>query len=212
MNKTWFKEKYLVFPTFLIPIFKKYDMTMDEALLLSYFWNNQEEEFDIQKIHQVLKLTEEEVLNAFNSLIKKQIVTVTTGKDTSNKRMEIIDLDLLYQEMYIDLEEQEKEKNHTEIYSVFEREFARTISPMEYEIINAWLEKGFSEELILGALKEAIYNGVTSLRYIDKILYEWQKKGYKSMKDIQPLRTEAKNQKVNIPDLGEWDWLEENEK
>lgn len=210
MNKTWFKEKYLVFPTFLIPIFKKYNMTMDEALLLSYFWNNQEEEFDIQKIHQVLKLTEEEVLNAFNSLIKKQIVTVTTGKDTSNKRMEIIDLDLLYQEMEIDLEEQEQEKNHTEIYSVFEREFARTISPMEYEIINAWLEKGFSEELILGALKEAIYNGVTSLRYIDKILYEWQKKGYKSMKDVQPLRTETKNQKV--PDLVEWDWLEENEK
>lgn len=210
MNKTWFKEKYLVFPTFLIPIFKKYNMTMDEALLLSYFWNNQEEEFDIQKIHQVLKLTEEEVLNAFNSLIKKQIVTVTTGKDTSNKRMEIVDLDLLYQEMYIDLEEQEKEKNHTEIYSVFEREFARTISPMEYEIINAWLEKGFSEELILGALKEAIYNGVTSLRYIDKILYEWQKKGYKTMKDVQPLRMESKTK--NVPDLVEWDWLEENEK
>ena len=47
---------------------------------------------------------------------------------------------------------------------------------MEYEIINAWLLKGFSEELVLGALKEAVYNGVSSLRYIDKILFEWQKK------------------------------------
>ncbi len=41
---------------------------------------------------------------------------------------------------------------------------------MEYEIIGAWVEKGFKEQLILEALKEAVYNGVTSLRYIDKIL------------------------------------------
>mgnify|MGYP002520477974 CR=1 FL=1 len=30
------------------------------------------------------------------------------------------------------------------------------------------------------ALKEAIYNGVTSLKYIERILYDWRKKGYKT--------------------------------
>ena len=55
---------------------------------------------------------------------------------------------------------------------------------MDYEIINAWISNGYSEELITAALNEAVYNGVTNLRYIDKILYEWNKKGIKSAKDI----------------------------
>ena len=46
---------------------------------------------------------------------------------------------------------------------------------MDYEIINAWLSKGFSESLILEALDEAIKNDAPSLRYIDKILFEWNK-------------------------------------
>ena len=49
------------------------------------------------------------------------------------------------------------------------------LSPMEYEIIKAWLDNDMSEELIKEALKEATFNGVSNLRYIDKILYEWGK-------------------------------------
>lgn len=34
------------------------------------------------------------------------------------------------------------------------------------------------------ALKEAIYNGANSLRYIETVLYTWRKKGYKTKKDV----------------------------
>ena len=50
---------------------------------------------------------------------------------------------------------------------------------------NAWISKWFSEDLILAALNEAIKNNAPSLRYIDKILFEWGKKGYKSVDDIK---------------------------
>ena len=57
---------------------------------------------------------------------------------------------------------------------------------MQYEIIKAWIEeKKYSEEIIIGALKEAVYNGVSNFRYIDKILYEWSKKGIKTMNDVK---------------------------
>ena len=61
-----------------------------------------------------------------------------------------------------------------------ENEFARSLSPIEYETITNWLNNGISEELINDALKEAVVNGVTNLRYIDKIIYEWTKKNANS--------------------------------
>ena len=79
---------------------------------------------------------------------------------------------------------------------------------MEYEIINAWLEKGFSEELVIGALKEAVYNGVSSLRYIDKILYEWQKKGYHNLTEVNNGLTNRKEKQKSL-ELFDYNWLED---
>ncbi len=65
------------------------------------------------------------------------------------------------------------------------KEFGRTLSNTDFEIINAWIESGFSEELIEAALKEAVYNGALTLRYVDKVLYEWNRKGIKVPADIK---------------------------
>ena len=59
---------------------------------------------------------------------------------------------------------------------------------MECQIIKGWIDDGFSHELIMEALKEAIYNGVTSLRYIEKILYEWRKKDIRIKKIYKKLK------------------------
>lgn len=127
--------------------------------------------------HQLLKETT--ILNAFNSLLGKRLIDIKSSKDIEGRIKEEISL----QPLYLKMEEEEQivlqEETKIDIYSAFEQEFGRPISSMEYEIIGAWIEKGFTEKLILGALKEAVYNGVTSLRYIDKILYEWQKKDIK---------------------------------
>ena len=80
---------------------------------------------------------------------------------------------------------------------------------MEYEFINAWIESGMSEELIKEALKEATLNGVSNLRYIDKIIYEWTKKGYKTVSDVENNRMKKdKEEKNNY--FFEYNWLDEN--
>ena len=55
--------------------------------------------------------------------------------------------------------------------------------------------------------KEAVYNGVNNLRYIDKILFEWNKKGYKKSEDI----VRSKNSKDDdyIEEIYDYDWLNE---
>ena len=94
------------------------------------------------------------------------------------------------------------------IYEKFETEFGRSLSPMEYEIINDWLDKGVSKELIVQALREAIYNGSKSLRYINKILLAWQEKGYKNRNDINEGLKKESDENV-LTDLFEYNWLDE---
>ena len=103
-----------------------------------------------------------------------------------------------------------KETPKTTIYDKFEKEFGRTLSPMEYEIIGAWLDNNYEEQTIELALKEAIYNGVTNLRYIDKILSEWKKKGIKTENDIKTER-EKRNKQKPKKEVFEYDWLNDND-
>ena len=99
------------------------------------------------------------------------------------------------------------DQEHSDIYKVIETELGRTLSPIEYETIARWLNASVSEELIKEALKEAVLNGVRNLKYIDKIIYEWTKKGYKKASDVR--RKPIKEEK-NI-ELFEYDWLDEND-
>ncbi len=62
------------------------------------------------------------------------------------------------------------------IFSVFEQEFGRPLSPMELETISGWLDHDrYPEELILFALKESVFAGKLHFRYIDRILLEWSR-------------------------------------
>ena len=208
MNRELMKEKNLVIPTYILEVVKKLELKYSEFLLLIYFWNFTNSVFDITEISKTLKLNEEEIMNAFNCLLAKKIIKIDSYKDISGKITERINLDILYNMIDDSYNEIEKEQEQQDIFTIFEKEFGRPISSIEYEIIRAWIEKGFKEELILGALKEAVYNGVNSLRYIEAILYDWQKKGYKTMKEVNNRTREIKEEKKELFD---YNWLDDNE-
>ena len=100
----------------------------------------------------------------------------------------------------------EKEEIDNSIFSVFEKELGRTLSPMEFEQIKEWITSGNSNELIICALREAVLNGVGNLRYIDSILNDWRKKGYRKQEDVKKDREiyRSKKSKVEVFDT---DWL-----
>ena len=129
---------------------------------------------------------------------------------------EYISLEPFFQKLeLIVIDEANQKKEDSNIYEVIEKEFGRTISPMEYEIIKAWLENHISEELITEAVREATFNGVSNLRYIDKILYEWGKKGITTVQDVDKMRKkrEKKEEKdVDIDmELMDWSWFDDEE-
>ena len=207
-----FKDnKKLVVETMFIGETLKLNLSLKEFFVLLYFDNIYDEVFDMKIVAKTLNMKEEDVLTAYGSLVTKNLIKVNAEKDCFGKIREKVCLDNFYNEIKNDYKMKEKEVTKEDIYSVFEKEFGRTLSSMDCEIINAWIENGFSEELILSALKEAVYNGATSLRYIDKVLYGWRKKNIKNKQDIIKDKEKFKNRQKENVELFDYNWLDDNE-
>ncbi len=199
------KNGNISFPKMLLTNYKKLKITEKELIILIYLIDDNE--FDPERIAIDLNIKPIDVLTLISSLSKKDIVKLESITN-NNVREEYVCLDELYNKLAISLMENKVESKEITLFDKFEEEFGRTLSPIEYEIIGAWIEGDFSEELILLALKEAIYNGVSNLRYIDKILYEWNKKGIKSKEDIEKER-EKFSKKDSKKEVFDYDWLNE---
>ena len=77
-------------------------------------------------------------------------------------------------------------ENERNLFIIFEKEFARPLSPMECETISSWIDQDrYAEELILMALKEAVFAGKLHFRYIDRILLEWNRNRVRTVEDAR---------------------------
>ena len=198
------KEKDITFPRLLLLHYKDLKLDDLELIIIIYILNSSLE-FNPKKISEDLKITLQEVLMKIDSLSNKDILKIELKK-INNLRQEFININSLYNKLsYFVVNEETKEE--TNIYDIFEKEFGRTLSPMEYEIINGWLNDGMNEEIVVQALKEATYNGVSNLRYIDKILYEWKNKGLTTTQKIEENRVNFN--KKEKKELFDYNWLED---
>lgn len=166
------KEKNYVISEFLLKNINKDDLNLYDFLLLLYFINVSSK-FEMDDIKKHLNINEEQILNSFDNLTKKGYIELNVIK-TEGKIEEEVSLDNFYNKILLNNSSSETE--NSDIYYKFENAFGRTLSTIEYEAIENWIKNGISEEQILNALKEAVLNGVSNIKYIDKILFEWNKK------------------------------------
>lgn len=208
------KDKDYNFKKQLFKIAKDYDLSINELLLLIYFLNQDSPTLDTIVIKSITYLDEKEILENFTHLTEKGLITVRMNKAKDGKVNEEIDLSNVYRAIVSDLNTSMKSTSKKNIFEIFEKEFARPLSPIEYETINEWIKSGMNEELIIGALKEATFSGVSNLRYIDRIIYEWGRKGFKTMDDVNnhlKKKSEDDHSKEDNELLFEYNWLEDEE-
>lgn len=201
------KEKEISFPRLLLLHYKDLKLDDGELIVLIYLLNSSLE-FNPKKISEDLKMTLQEVLMKIDGLTNKDIIKVELKK-VDNIRQEFIDISSLYNKLSYFIINEEVSVDNPNIYDTFESEFGRTLSPMEYQIINGWLNDQMSEEMVIAALKEATYNGVSNLRYIDKILYEWRSKGLTTKEKIEQNRMQFN--KKEKKELFDYNWLDDEE-
>ena len=210
MNKD--NKKFIIETLFLI-FSLKHNLTLKEFIVLMYFDNDYDLTFDIKKISKATCLSENDTLIAFNSLLTKKLIKLNQIKNEGGKVIDKVSLENFYNNLKETIDLEKEEKNENSIFFKFQEKFGKGLSGMDYEIINAWLSKGFSESLILEALDEAIKNDAPSLRYIDKILFEWNKKGYKGKEELEKeinenkINKEVKNFETSV---FEYNWLDDD--
>ena len=166
--------------------------------------------YNPEEFAKCINSSKHEVMKLINSLIEKNIISIVIDRN-NRKSCEYISLELLYKKIFniiIDKNSESEEEPTTNIFSIFESELGRTLSPMEYEQIKEWLTSGLSQELISSALKEAVLNGIGNFRYIDTILNDWRKKGYKNKEDVIKDREKYRSKKNKV-EVYDTDWLNE---
>ena len=215
-----FKQGHIVIPLFMLQHYKELKLEIGEFLFLMYLYNlGNKFIFDPSKFASDLNLDIKDVMNYIGTLSDKHFIRVEVMKNDKGLMKEMVLMDDFYSKLSLITMDEINNASSTDssnIYEVIEKEFGRTLSPMEYEIIRAWLDNGMSEELIQEAIKEATYNGVSNLRYIDKILYEWSKLGIKTAKDVSDNKKKRAKTKEEASsdvdmDIMDWDWFDDDE-
>ena len=215
-----FKQGHIVIPLFMLQHYKELKLEIGEFLFLMYLYNlGNKFIFDPSKFADDLNLDIKDIMNYIGTLSDKHFIRVEVMKNDKGLMEEMVLMDDFYSKLSLitmDEVNNVSSADNSNIYEIIEKEFGRTLSPMEYEIIRAWLDNGMSEELIQEAIKEATYNGVSNLRYIDKILYEWSKLGIKNAKDVsdnKKKRAKAKEEASSDVDMDimDWDWFDDDE-
>jgi DNA replication protein len=207
------KSKNVVIPLYLYKLRDKLELSMDEFMFMMYLYNEGELVlFDLNRISEELGSKVNELMNMIGILNAKGLVELKVITNDKNIMEEYISLENFYNKVSLLLmgNEEKSSEDTTNVFEMIEQEFGKTLSPIEYEIIKAWLESNKSVELISCALKEAVMNGVRNLRYMDKILYEWDKKGIKNKVDVENhINNRKKKEEVKKTDVFDYDWLDE---
>lgn len=209
------KEKNIIIPIYIYKLYPQLNIDLETFMFLMYLYNSGDKIiFDAHKISEEFGTTLEKVLSYVDKLSNNKLISFCIIKNDKGISEEYISLEYFYEKLSLllmDSNSNDTDNNSKTIFELIEREFGRVLSPMEYEIIKAWTENNISNELIEEAVKEAIFNGVTNLRYIDKILYEWQKKGIKNKHDVEENRQRFKKEKPEKMEVFEYNWLEDDE-
>ena len=202
-------ENHYTIPKYVLTHAKDFNLDVNSLILLIYFLNQKNKDiFNYKKIIEDLNFSEKELFDSISLLKDKKLISIQMEKNDSGVLEEKLDVSSFYDIILSKfINESDEEEENSSLYDSFEREFGRTLSPMEYDIINSWLEAKIDKGLIIEALKETVFNGVSNLRYVDKILYEWNKKGIKKPSDINRSREETKDD--GKEEYFEYDWLNE---
>ena len=207
------KEKPILIPNILFKHYKKLNITEEElVLLICIIKEGDKIVYDPNFFTEEIGMEKYKAMQLITDLAEKGTIEIKVENNKSNKKEEYIYLNPLYNKLLnilIDLQLGANPIVDSNIFAAFETELGRTLSAMEIEIIREWLHNGITEELIKEALKEAILNNVRNQKYIDRILFNWRSKGFKTKEDILKDKKNYRKPTKKVEQIYDYNWLED---
>lgn len=199
----------------LLKMYKRMSLADEEMMLLIHLLSFQQEgnRFPtLAELEERMSIGNARLIQALQKLLKEEWLAIDEYRDEqTGMRHEQYNLTPLYRKLYNAWREQQgslhgdtysevavsQEMEPVGLYTRFEQAFGRPLSPIEVENIHMWTQQdGYQEELILTALREAATVGKMHIRYIDRILLEWQKQQITSVEQARHYSLQFRRQQT----------------
>ncbi len=123
--------------------------------------------YDVKKIDSILATLLKKGLIEYVSQGKKTITTLKPLKDKLYREFQFY----MAKEQEV-ASSKEKSEELENIYEQFQKYLGRTLSPAEISKIREWVSFGYSDSMIIDALKETLAKGKKSLKSVDRTLLQ----------------------------------------
>ncbi len=200
-SKDFFTAGFTSVPNLLFKYSRRLHLESIDILViiaLLYFQQTGKKEPALNEFAMVINTAEEKIQASLERMRFKGLLNISdNGMDPTGLFEKIMDLWAIekmqaLQEGYNEVAASKKATERVEtpyldslIYA-FEQEFGRALTPIEFDQISHWSSiEGYSEELILEALKRAVLQGVCNFKYIDRILSHWAKQNLRTVREVK---------------------------
>ncbi|MBM7705546.1 DNA replication protein [Chryseomicrobium aureum] len=224
----WMKQGNVTISQLFFTHYRALELSDQEAMVILHIQSYQQAGIHFPtptEISSRMEITEHQVAAILQRLMQRGLLFI----EQSNTDKMVEESYVLYQlwERLVDCLEKEhsasekktSEQQIGELFRTFEEEFGRVFTPLEYETISKWIDEDrHSVDVIRQALVEAVLAEKKSLKYIDRILFEWKKKNLTTLEEIRKhsegfhkytvKRTPSSESRPKVPF---YNWLEERE-
>lgn len=209
------KSNNIIIPLYIYKEYSKLNIDYETFIFLMFLYSKGNKIlFDINKLSEEFYVDNKKIMMFISNLQKNKLIEIKVIKNDRNISEEYIYLDFFYEKIALSIVNEENTKDvldeKEEIFDILQKEVGLQLSFVEVEIVKAW---NYDKDIIKEAIKEAIKNNVASIRYIDKVLYSWSKKGIKTKDDLENSKTNfrEKSDKESKIDVFDYDWMEDDE-
>ena len=201
-------NRYINFERLLTLNYKKIGLTDDEYLLLSITYELVQtgtKFVNPADLALLCNFSTTKIDVVYSGLISKKLVSnefsrngaIYTSFDGIVKKL----LGCLDDEVDVQEAKDKKDKiKEEDLFVYMQNFFNRPLSPLEYDVIQSWKNKNYDYALIKASAEIAAQTGNKSIRYIDTIIFEENKKIVMGVEEYR------KNEQETV-ELSTVDWL-----
>ncbi len=225
----WLQEGNITLPTILFSEYRNLNLNETELVLLLNILTFIErgKEFPTpEELSARMTVSIADCQEMLRKLIQRSFIEIIDQYSHDGIRFEKYSANPLWEKLVDQFmlnnqasKQMEKKSEETDVYTCFEKEFGRPLSPFECESLGMWMDDDLHDPTIIkAALREAVMSGKLNFRYIDRILFEWKKNGIKTIEQAknhgrqfrqkQTGKGHVKNE-TQQPSVPFYNWLEQ---
>lgn len=202
-NSDYLSAPFVAVPSDLLRRFAQLGLHPHElVILLQILASGQTEgttELSPYELGERCGMSSKEVMACVERLVTEGFLAIGERYDDQGAHVTYFDLQPLWDKLKGRQRMMQPQPAEKDLVSLFEEEFGRPLSSLECDQLRAWLgEHGYPEWLVIEALKESVLANKYSFRYIDRVLYTWQKSNVRSRQDLEAYRAQYRERQAQM--------------